>query len=315
MQESQQLPAGPLPDCTAVTFDNPPQQFAYTTTTATAIKGSLQLAVTGEPFSCNDFATPGTGGMLAAPAPTTDATFGDSANVFRLGEAMIERVFYVDPGILLAPPSGPDSTGTGLFTSALGGANAAMAFSPGPLTLVMGPTGGDGVASLQLKDDVDLSIDIVDSTCLCLRLLKDEQGDGTIDCDGGTAYDTQAVRTSGMAGFGWTATTGLGAPSGPGNANLLVMGLFERVMVTCFEADCPNHVYSSPANLFAFTTTAATAVQETTTDPITLAIGGQPFDCANFANPGSGGQLAAPAPTTIDPVGEVANIFRFAEAP
>src|SRR5262245_30361513 len=37
-----------------------------------------------------------------------------------------EKVFTVDPGILLAPPSGPDSTTTGLFTTGLGGSNAAM---------------------------------------------------------------------------------------------------------------------------------------------------------------------------------------------
>ena len=119
---------------------------------------------------------------------------------------------------------------------------------PGPLTLVMGTPDANGVASLALKEDVNLSIAILDSTCLCLKLLS-EGGDGSIDCDGGTPYDTTATRTSGMPGFGWTAMAGLGDPSGPGNANLLVMGLFERVMMTCQEADCPNRSVHLSAQL------------------------------------------------------------------
>ena len=87
MQQIQPVPSGPTPDCAAITYLNPPQLFAYTTTTATAGKGSLQLSVSGEPFSCNDFATPSSGGMLATPDPGTDL-FGDDANVIRLAEAL-----------------------------------------------------------------------------------------------------------------------------------------------------------------------------------------------------------------------------------
>jgi len=310
MQQSQQVAAGPVPDCTTITYDNPPAQFGYTTTTATAIKGALTLAVNGEPFSCNDFATPSSGGMLAAPAPTTDPMYGDSANVFRLAEvATVERVFTVAPGVLLAPPEDP---GSGLYTSALSGANAAQSFSPGPLTLLMGAQDANGVAPLRLAQDVTLSISIVDSTCLCLRLLE-AGSDGSIDCDGGSAYDTEATRASGAMDLSWSVQTGLGSAAGPGNGALIVNGLFERVMTDCVSADCDSFIFPNPPNVFAFTTTTATAVQETSGSPITLAVSGAPFDCANFALSGSGGMLAAPAPTTFDPVGDVANVFRVSE--
>jgi hypothetical protein len=86
MQQGQSVPAGPVPDCSSITYDDPPQLFAYTTTTGTAVKGSVQLAVSGEPFSCNDFSTPGSGGMLVSPAPVYHVPYGDFANVFRLAD-------------------------------------------------------------------------------------------------------------------------------------------------------------------------------------------------------------------------------------
>jgi len=228
-----------------------------------------------------------------------------------------ERVFTIEPGVELGIPgdvsSEADGTSrTGLFTSALS-SNAAASWPPGPVTLIMGTADANGVACLTIKEDVTLAINILDSTCLCFKMLK-EGATGSIDCDGGTAYDTSATRVSMMPGFGWSAMTGEGSPSGPGNANLLVMGLFERVMMTCQEADCPNHQYTSPPNLFAFTTTTATSTQETTGAPIVYAVPGEPFSCTNFATPGSGGMLAAPAPTTIDPIGDVSNVFRMADS-
>jgi len=222
------------------------------------------------------------------------------------------RVYNVAPGVLLAPATGPDSTTTGLFTTGTGGANAAMSFSPGPFRIVMGTADADGVACLALAEDVTFSVDIVDSTCLCLKFFA-EGSDGSIDCNGGTPYGTEARRTAGMPGFGWTVTTGQGADAGPGGANLLVMGNFERVMETCAQADCPTFVYADPPNLFAFTTATATAVQETSAAPIEFMADGANFDCAMFGTSNSGGMIAAPAPTTIDPIGDVANVFRFGE--
>jgi hypothetical protein len=261
------------------------------------------------------------------PTPTPTPTTGT------------DRIYVVDPGILLAPPMGmctgssePNCTVSadcgpgkacegnslsGLFTTGLSGANASNGpddgFAPGPMHLELGAPDANGVAQLRLTQDVDIPIGIVDGTCLCFKLLA-AGGTGSVDCNGGTAYDTQAVRPAGSTSFAWTATSGLGSPSGPGDGDLLVMGLFERVMMSCAAADCPHHTYTDPPNLFAFTTTTATSVQQTTGAPLTLAItGGQPFDCAHFGTANSGGILAAPAPTTIDPIGDVSNVFRLGE--
>lgn len=230
-----------------------------------------------------------------------------------------ERVFTVEPGVFGVPP-GPvtndETTRTGLFTTGIGGINAALSFSPGPLTLVMGTPDANGVACLALKEDVTISITIVDSSCLCMKFMAAD-GAGSIDCDGGTPYDVEARRANMAPTLAWDVTTGLGEPAGPGNANLLVMGLFERTaLMNCEEADCPNHVYSDPPNLFAFTTTTAKSVQETANPlmPNELTVGpSEAFSCANFSTPASGGMLAAPAPSTMDPIGDVSNVFRFAE--
>jgi hypothetical protein len=222
-----------------------------------------------------------------------------------------ELVYNIDPG---TAGVGPDQSGSGLFVGIIGNTNAAVTFSPGPLTLVMGKLDSNGIASLTLKDDVTISIDIIDGTCMCLKLFANNEFGGTINCNGGSMYDTMATRAANAPDLTWIVTTGLGSPSGAGDANLLLAGLFDHVSSSCAAADCPTHTYINPANEFAFTTTNATAVQNVSSGPpITLTDPGSPFNCANFGMPGSGGKLAAPVPTVLDPVGPVAAVLRIAE--
>jgi hypothetical protein len=221
-----------------------------------------------------------------------------------------QRVFVVEPGTALAAP---DEPGTGFFTTVTGGDNVAMSISGGPLTLVLGAPGAGGIAPLRLKEDVTLAVAFIDDTCLCLHLLAADS-DGSVDCDGGTPYDTQATRSADVQGLGWTIGTGFGNPAGPGNGNLLVTTLFDRLVVTCEQADCEHRAYPNPSNRFAFTTATAHSVQETSGEPLTLEVAGEPFDCADFSTPGSGGMLAAPVPTTMAPLGDVSNVLRLAEA-
>ncbi len=223
---------------------------------------------------------------------------------------MRERAFLIEPG---SAQAAPDETRTGFFTTVTGGDNVAMSVSPGPLTLVLGAPDAAGVAPLRLKEDVTLAVSFIDDTCLCLRLLAADSA-GSIDCDGGTPYDTRATRAADVPGLGWTTETGLGSASGPGNGDLLLTTRFDRVVVSCAEADCEQRAYQSPPNLFAFTTTTAHSVQETGGPPLTLDVAGEPFDCADFTAPGSGGMLAAPVPTTMAPLGDVSNVLRLAEA-
>jgi hypothetical protein len=235
------------------------------------------------------------------------------------------RVFFIDPG--LGQLSNPTASASGLFTTGLTGANVADRISSGPLTLVMGTPDISGMASLSLQDEVTISVDVTaDKSCVCLKLLTDGQS-GSVSCNGGGNFDTQATRAANAQGIEWTATGNLPSTNAPpGSATLLVMADFENVTDTsglvgfpCDHVDCANHVYTDPPNLFAFTTTTATAIQQTTGAPITLPGSpadvpkylGEPFDCANFALPGSGGRLVAPAPASI--VILTANLFRFAE--
>ncbi len=220
------------------------------------------------------------------------------------------RVFEVAPGELLGTA---DTTGTGLFTTGLGDANAANSFSPGPLKLLLGTPDASGIAPLTLSEDVYIDISIVDGSRLCFAM-KAELSEGSIDCDGGTPYDTLSFQPSGDVGFPFTVTTDLGAPAGPGNGNLLVQVDY-LIIAAGTTTPCEDIVYTNPRQLFPFTTTNATSQKGDGGAALIVTVGGEPFDCADFGTPGSGGRLAAGAPATQAPVGDVANVFRFAEQP
>jgi hypothetical protein len=241
------------------------------------------------------------------------------------------RTFSVFAGVLAGPGDGTCMTGnptpciqnadcpsadcsassTGLFTSALSNTNAAAQFSSGPFKLVLGPEGANGVHPLSLQEDAVFTIDIVNSTCLCLKF-RAAGSMGSVDCDGGTPYDTSITQPSGP-GTAWTFQTGLGNPSGPGDGNLIVMGLFQQVMDFCSNVNCADDaVYHDPPNTFPFTTTKTTAFKGAA---LNQSDHGAPFDCANFTTSGSGGILNSGVAQTIDPVGDTANVLRFAENP
>jgi hypothetical protein len=203
---------------------------------------------------------------------------------------------------------GVDVTRTGLFPDILSNANAALRFSPGPLLLELGKPDSNGVAQLRLKEDVTFSIVVVDSTCFCLTLLA-EGGSGSIDCDGGTAYDTKIFQAAGQ-GPAWTAEYNLGDPADPGNGDLRVMGLIERVNVMdeCLNANCATRDYPDPPNPFPFTTTNAIAQKGTQM----LVNRGEAFECENFAT-STTGALASGGAITIDPVGDTADTIRISQ--
>ena len=154
------------------------------------------------------------------------------------------------------------------------------------------------------------ALDIVNSPCLCLKF-KATGSMGSVDCDGGTAYDTSISQPTGP-GTAWTIQTGLGSPAGPGNGDLVVTGFFVQLQDFCSAFDCnDDSLYTNPPNQFPFTTTNATAFKGS----LTLTDHGAPFDCANFSAADSGGALAVGVAQTIDPVGDTANVVRFCEHP
>ena len=289
-----------------------------TSTVPMATKTPTMPGPTATPTMPGPTATPTATSATATPAPTG---------------AGLTRVFNIDPG--LGQSSSPTQSASGLFSTGLTGANVADRISSGPLTLVMGAPDVSGIAPLSLQDDVTISVDVTaDKTCLCLKLLAAGQT-GSISCNGGGSLDTQAERSASQPStdISWVATGGLPSTNAPpGSAILLVKANFENVAdnsgmmgFPCDHIDCATHTYTgqpTPLNTFAFTTTTATAIQDTSGAPIKLPdpsvpaynpanFMGQPFDCANFTTPGSGGRLVAPAPASI--VILTANLFRFAE--
>lgn len=217
------------------------------------------------------------------------------------------RTFTIEPGMLLGDPS---QTRSGLFNTLLSGANAAIAVSPGPLTLALGEPDADGVAPLRLAEDAIIDVQVVDSTRVCIKMMA-AGSSGSVDCDGGTAYDVEGFQAAGDTGSTlFEVRTGLGDPAGPGHGNLLVNQLTQPLPVGELRP-CEEIEYTAPAQQFAYTTTNAIALKGTR---LRLPVPGEPFDCARFADPTSGGILAAPAPTWRADVRDVAAVFRYGEA-
>lgn len=212
----------------------------------------------------------------------------------------------------------------GLFSSANGGGNAALLFTQGPLVLELGSPGANGVASLSLKQDVSVKATTIIATCACLKFLA-ATSVGQMYCGtqmgGGPPFDTLVNQTG--TGSGWTVTTGLGPASNPGDGNLLVSTRFQYidnttttkcscvgVSGTCSTVDCSDDsVYMDPPNQFPFTTTTANAMKTLTPPPNAMTSApGQPFDCANFATPGTGVLAVGLAADIVLPSADVLRI-------
>ncbi len=220
-----------------------------------------------------------------------------------------ERVFVIaQPTNIAAPPS---ESGSGVFNNILGPGNAAVDIDSAPLTLVLGEPDANGIAALRLKEDVTMTFEIVDGRKLCFQLLAAESA-GSIDCDGGTAYDTYGFQERDDTGIPFEIETGLGDPAGPGNGELIIPTRIAILLQSDPQYLLPcTEVTYEVTQPFPFTTTNATA--DKGGEPLILTVTGEPFDCENFGTPGSGGRLAAPGPAHQPPVGAVVNAFRFAE--
>lgn len=72
--------------CATREYSGLPIPLVFTTTVSTGVKGPLRNANRGEPFDCNAFATPGSGGALVTGLPLLLDPVGDTANTLRLSE-------------------------------------------------------------------------------------------------------------------------------------------------------------------------------------------------------------------------------------
>jgi hypothetical protein len=243
---------------------------------------------------------------MPVPTRTPTPTGGTATPTSTPMGQVTVRTFQIAPGTLLAPP---ETTGTGIFTSALGNSNAAQMVSAGPLVLQLGAQGANGIAPLALGEDVIIEGLVVDNSRLCLKFFAADSV-GEIDCDGGTAYDILATRPSLAPGVDFEIQTGLGSAAGAGNGELILMGQFQLVPAND-STPCAQVTYTNPVQDFGLTTT--NGISEVDDTVLSLTIPGQPFNCAQFGTAGSGGRLVMPAPANQAPVGDVANAFRFSE--
>lgn len=217
-----------------------------------------------------------------------------------VGGALGTRVFTI------APVSAAQRTA--LYSTALP-VSVASAVTEGPLTLEGGVPDANGVATLTVKEDAMFGVRILDGSIVCFKILA-AGSSGTIDCDGGTAYDVTLTAEPGAEAPPGTLLTGQGAPAGPGNATIEVMQQSAQLPTGSSLDGCATAEYDPPSAT-AYTTTMTT-VTKGSTGPLSLE--GEAFDCATFSTTDGAGMLVSPSAAN-DPRagGDVVNNLRIAD--
>jgi hypothetical protein len=194
-----------------------------------------------------------------------------------------------------------------LYSSALP-ISVANTITEGPLTLEGGTPDEDGIASLTVTEDAMFAVRILDGSVVCFKILA-EGSSGTIDCDGGTAYDVTLSADAG-ADTPQTLLTGQGSPAGPGNATITVMQQSAQLAANTPLEECLSAEYD-PATETVYTTTMGTATKGTA-GPLSLE--GEAFNCAAFSTTDGDGMLVSPSVATDSRAGgDVANNLRLAD--
>lgn len=197
---------------------------------------------------------------------------------------------------------------TALFSSGLLGNNVASTITEGTLTLEGGTPDANGVASLTLTEDAPFAVRILDGSVVCFKILA-EGSQGTIDCDGGTAYDVVLTGEAGEDGE-ITVATGQGDPADPGDASISVMMQSAQLPTGTSLDACATAEYDPPTAT-VFTTSKATATKG---ERGPLETEGEPFDCASFGTTDGNGMLVSPSGAFDSRAGgDVANNLRLAD--
>lgn len=195
------------------------------------------------------------------------------------------------------------------WSSGLGGGNVAEGFLPGPLKLFAGPVNpATGIAPLSLKEDAIYGMSIVQGAPpTCFKLLA-QGSSGSIDCDGGSAFDVQVTQDSNGAGPGdplvWT--TNLGTDGGAGAAMLVVTQAAKLMPAGATLDECATTNYTVFEQA-VYTTEKATAkvldalegsvLRSPADGSITLIKTGKNFSCANWTTENGDGVLMLPVVT------------------
>jgi hypothetical protein len=215
-----------------------------------------------------------------------------------------------------------DAVRTGLFTTALPNNNAAS-FITGDFVLVGGIPDANGVASLRLREDAHIAF-VNPVSVVCFRLLADTST-GSIDCNGGTAYDATLTQDAGPDAAPPVLTTGLGKPAGIGAAHLILMQQSVQLpactivppTTECTDPCEAEGLEYDPPVMAVYTTEMITA----TKGEDTITGRGEPLSCAQFqdtdtvgmlVNPSVAFQVISPGPPPFP--GDVANFLRIADS-
>jgi hypothetical protein len=193
------------------------------------------------------------------------------------------------------------------FSSGLVGQSVSDRFSPGPIVLVAGSPGADGIASLRLKQDTYFWVRIPGgNNQLCFRWLA-AGSSGSIDCDGGTASSVRREQAAGGDAPPSTFALNVGSDSGPGAAVLKVrMSIEEQSIGT----DCNAGVAFNEGDEVYFTTATAAGLKGAKF----LSKAGENFSCETWTVSEGPGMLAV-AVLGFDQRagGDTVNILRVAD--
>ncbi len=190
-------------------------------------------------------------------------------------------------------------------------------WSQSVLRLRAGVPDVDGVAPLELVDDVIIGAKLIDGETFCIKIFA-AGSQGSIDCDGGSSYDVLDMWDSNGAGGNglYVAQSGLGTDVGPGAAILFAGWNAFNLPTGTSIADCANQFYFK-GSVYGFTTATATGtfINAVQGGSVGLTATGENFDCATWTQENSRGRLLRPMLASDTIVGDVANLLILADAP
>lgn len=346
MQQGANLPAGStLADCLTADFGEP-ELTAYTTAAATGRVtnprqggNDVTLARSGTNFSCDGWTSQEPFGALVNPILGIDTQVGDTVQVLKLGEQESAETPPPTPTRVVAPTPTPGvgtPTATPMAGAGLGQRSFSVAPRPGSsffssalfnqdvsttmwgsatLVLSAGEVGPDGVAPLSLAEDAVIAFQVLDNSIVCFRLLAAGSG-GSIDCNGGSAFDTElSVNSNGTDPEDPPVfRTGLGSDAGPGAAVLLIMRQGANLPAGSSLGDCQTADFGEPEET-AFTTARSTI---TIMNPrqggtVTQTQPGSNFSCDGWTTKQPLGAMVSPVLGLDTTVGDTGNLLKIGE--
>jgi len=199
-----------------------------------------------------------------------------------------------------------------LVTSASGNADASTdPWLTGTLRLCAGTEIGDGIHTLNLREDAVLGLALTDGETLCVQVSA-RGSSGSVDCDGGSPADVRASQDpDGLTRIAVDA--GLGVDAGTGAAIILAPISVLFLPPGAAPSDCQTAEYP-PAFNGALTTATGTAQVVTLGGTVVAesSAAGTSFDCSTWQSGGTGA-FVLPFPAVNRATGDLAAVLQLSE--